>query len=225
MKKLFIFVLVVGLLAGCAARKPSGFLGDKSQYDQLQEDPEVSNAKLWRKPSLSSLADHYDAVIVEPVQLLIPKEVLDENELTPEELEMIKTFFHDSLVRELGKVTNVVQQPGPNVLRLEIAITSVDEATKALTAVTAVVPVSVAVSFISKAVTGEHTNVGETTIEAFARDSITGEVVAKFSEVKTGNKYSLYNYERLGQVKNAIDEWAESMRKRLEGARKRTAEK
>jgi len=225
MRKLFILVLAVGLLAGCSARKQSGFLGDPSQYDQLQEDPELDNAKLWRKPGVGEITAKYEAVIIDPVQLWIPKEVLDDNDVTLEELETLKKFFHEALVRELGKVTTVVHRPGPKVLRLELAITGVRDTPKVMNAITSVVPVGVVISFTSKAVTGEHVNVGEAAIEAIARDSMTGEVLAKFSDVKTGNKYSLYNYERLGQAKNAIDEWAETVRKRLEGVKKRTAEK
>ncbi|OBQ57633.1 DUF3313 domain-containing protein [Halodesulfovibrio spirochaetisodalis] len=219
MRKLLVFVLLLGLVTGCAARKPSGFLGDNSQYEQLQEDPEVSNAKLWRKPGMGALADNYTAVMIAPVKLLISKEVQEDNDLTPEELEMLKTFFHDALVRELGKVVTVVDNAGPEVLTLELAITNVKETPKVMNAVSSVLPVGVAITFVSKAVTGEHRNVGETVIEAKARDSVSGEVVATFSEVNTGNKYSLYNYERLGQVKNAIDEWAENMRDRLESKR------
>lgn len=225
MKKVVILILAMVLLAGCSTRRQSGFLGDENQYDQLQEDPGMDNAKLWRKPGIGRLADHYDAVIVEPVQLWIPQEVIDNNDVTIEELQMLTKFFHDALVRELSKVTNVVQQPGPKVLRLELAITAVRDTPKVMNAVSSVLPVGVVISFTSKAVTGEHVNVGEVAIEAIARDSMNGEVLAKFSDVKTGNKYSAYNYERLGQAKNAIDEWAETMRKRVEESRDRRAKK
>ncbi|SIO11792.1 DUF3313 domain-containing protein [Halodesulfovibrio marinisediminis] len=217
MKKMFVILIAVFMLAGCSSRQPSsGFLGEQTKYAELQEDPTLENAKVWRKPGVGRIVDNYDAVIVAPVELWLPQETIENSNISLEELQMLAQFFHDALVRELSKVTKVVDKPGPRVLRIELAITYVKETDKVMNAITSVVPVGVVVSYTSRAVTGKHTNVGEIAIEAIGRDSMSGEVVGMYSDVKSGGKYSSANYERLGQAKSAIDEWAETMRKRFE---------
>lgn len=217
MKKIFVILIGALLLAGCSSRQPSsGFLGDQEKYATLEQDPSLNNAKVWRKPGVGRIVDNYDAVIVAPVELWLPQETIEKGNISLEELQMLAQFFHDALVRELSKVTKVVEKPGPRVLRVELAITYVKETDKVMNAITSVVPVGVVVSYTSRAVSGKHLSVGEIAIEAIGRDSMTGEVVGMFSDVKSGDKYSSANYKRLGQAKSAIDEWAETMRKRFE---------
>lgn len=105
----------LGFVAGCAApvEKPteSGFLSD---YSKLQEIDE--NYLIYSEGRTSD----YSKFIVDPVIMLYKHPEGEEPEFTDEELEELKTYFHDQVTEELTKDGGyqIVTAAGPDIARI-----------------------------------------------------------------------------------------------------------
>jgi hypothetical protein len=99
--------------------RQSGFLGDYSGFKPLKK---VRGATGYAKPDLD--LSGYDQIIVDPVTVMIGKEV-ENSGVTVADLQYLGEDFHQALVSELGKSFKIVEQPGPGVLHLRAALTDV----------------------------------------------------------------------------------------------------
>ncbi|UZP66344.1 DUF3313 domain-containing protein [Desulfovibrio mangrovi] len=221
MKQSIWLLCLLVFMAGCSAKQvpEEGFLGDGFTYSLLREDPSLDGAYAWRTPGMDMVAAHYDQFIINDVELWLPEQMADESGIALEELQELTVAMREALVITLGTDYPVVDDPGPRVARLEIAITEVQESKPVMNTITSILPVGIVLSFAKKAVTGDHANVGAIAVEMKVRDSMTGKRLAMFRDRKSGDKYSTDNYKKLGQAKTAIQEWAELVRKRMDEAR------
>jgi hypothetical protein len=105
--------LAAFLLAGCAS-KYSGFL-DSSIYPKLKPG-ENEGSEIWLKDGADLRTYHY--LLIDPVQCVAPK-----SKLTPEQEKKATDAFRRILVEEVDPFYPVVDKPGPNVLRVRIALT------------------------------------------------------------------------------------------------------
>jgi len=117
-------IRVVSVLAlacavlGCAATpRGSGFLADTQSLSQVPEHPGTWR---WIKPGLDLRP--YDKVMIDPVELgLAPASVAQS--LHPESRERYAAEFTEVLRAKIAPFYEVVEIPGPNTLRLRIALT------------------------------------------------------------------------------------------------------
>ncbi len=212
-KRLFVVTAVLAaaiFMTGCAGKgtiEPTGFLSDYSklktgQGDQALKryvDPDVDFSK-YRKVMIDKVIFYFQG---------------DSKEIgiNPDELKMLADYFERSLVEKLQDAYPVVTIPGPDVLRIRVAITHVKAGNPVLGAASAVLPVGVAVNALSNVTTGESVNVGEATIEAEFLDSETGKVVAAIMDRRVGSTYSTGSVKgKWGHAKQAFDQWAKKLR-------------
>jgi hypothetical protein len=118
-------LISAALLSGCASTSPppqSGFLGD---YSQLQPAQDREGVMLYidRRADLRP----YTKLLFDPVQVLATAPA-DQAQLAPDVLQRIGGQFQASLRRELAPVYQVVDVPGPDVLRVRSAITNIQPA-------------------------------------------------------------------------------------------------
>ncbi|HDY90454.1 MAG TPA: DUF3313 family protein, partial [bacterium] len=78
--------------------------------------------------------------------------------------------------------------PGPDVMRLRIAITDVVANNPGMGAISTVMPVGLVFSTIKKGITGTHTGVGRASIEVEILNSTDNERIAAAIDMRPGGK-------------------------------------
>lgn len=192
-----IAVAVVGFLflQGCAkAPVRSEFIKTSVELVPCAENKD----KLWWEKSGFNW-HNYQRILLDPISIVgdaAANEALKDNE----ELSSLITYYHDTLVEKLGPEYQVVNNPGPDVLRIRVAIADIDTSSPILNAVTT------AALFVPL-------DMGGASIEVEFLESQTGELLAAMAERKMGTPLQLMSsFSELGHVKNAIEQWAEELK-------------
>ena len=214
--KVFIIMVLFGLtgfLIGCQSKnvKHSGFLTD---YAKLQPGPK--DGADWRYIKSGVDFRRYDKLMVDHIVFYF-KEDSKYKGIHPEELQELADAFHQALTEALKGAYPIVEDPGPDVLRLRAAITDLKTSNPGLNTVTSIIPVGLAISHIKKGMTGTHANVGAATIEAELLDSQTNTRLAMAVDEKAGEKYKIISgMDKWGHAKGAFEFWAQRIRKWLD---------
>jgi hypothetical protein len=161
----------------------------------------------------------YSKIVIEPVAVALAADSTGQA-VDPAELSNLARYFRDALVLAVQERYPVVEESGPEVLRLRAAITDVVPTRPVLnTAGTLVVPARVA-SAGKRAITGTHLFVGEVAIEAELLDSARGTRLIALVDRKAGDKLGLKRGATTwGHVAKAFREWAVAFRVRLDRER------
>lgn len=213
-----LLVLTCGMLAGCASAPkgaPSGFLGN---YPQFQPGPPDGVDQISIKPGMD--LSTYRRVMVDEVQFYL-KEGAAAQGLQASELQELADTFHRAVFEALGTNYPLVTEPGPDVLRIRLAITDIETSRPAMNGIATVLPVGLAVSVAKKAATGAYTGVGGASMEVEFLDSLTNERLAAAIDTFNGSKMS--GFSKLGATKEAFEFWAERLRITLDRAHGGTA--
>jgi hypothetical protein len=92
-----------------------------------------------------------------------------------------------ALVNAINKKYPVVAEPGPDVMRVRVAIVGLKQSNPVLSAISTVIPVGEGISIIKKGATGSWSGSGATQAEVLFLDSMTNEVIgAGYDEYKAG---------------------------------------
>jgi hypothetical protein len=208
-------LLLAALLTACGptiqARrvKPSGFLGD---YSHMRKGKEGEALRVYTKPGLSLKG--YDKLIIDPITLWADR-TKSQRSLSSSDRHAVVNYFHVVLHKKLSKDYKIVQQAGPGVLRLRVAITDAKASNVTLDTISTVVPQMLLVSSVKELVTGTPSFVGSVAVEAELLDSATGERLAAAVDKRTGQKELMGVTSKWDDVDEACDYWAEKMRARL----------
>lgn len=192
-------VLLLAALLGCAARRPaqppdmSGFLDD---YSQLRPGGAGEASLVYLNPKANWRA--YDAVLVEPVSLWRSgRKSLDP--VPQEDLLRLAADFEAAVLRRLGEGFRIVEQPGPGVMRIRLAITEARAADPILDILTARGGAPGAHPGGAGPLAPETRRFVEgAEIEGEIRDAQTGEILAQGIDRR-----------RVGPLAAAIDTWAD----------------
>jgi hypothetical protein len=217
------------LLPGCASTKEasgpkySGFLSE-SDYAQLKPEAEGSKVEKYINPQAD--LKKYDKFIIERIIVYLKNDA-DYKGIDPDAVKAMTDYFHEALVRELGSDYAVVTEPGPDVLRLKIAITDLVPTKTGMTVIMLVTPYAtvadLAAGAASRGGAGSPPYLGHAAIEVAGIDSETLQTVFAYVEERYGKKYDAENpgsyfkaYTEWGYVKQAFDYWAKKLRTRLD---------
>jgi hypothetical protein len=189
------FSLLVTSAAFALEKSQTGFL---TNYAQLRIDED--GAARYVNPA-KSLAE-YNKFLVEPVAVFLPEGKM----IYPGDLQALAQYFHDKAVQELRAAGyQVVGQPGPDVLRVRVALTDVVAAKKAMN-----------IHPLTK-ITGIGT--GGAAMEAEAVDSVTGERIIAVVDAKSGDRMSMVEgLDTYGHAKQAMDQWVARFVQRLKSS-------
>lgn len=178
----------------------SGFLGD---YSQLKPDPEFDGALRWANPNVT-LAD-YSTFIVDPVVVqFAPND--EGTALSPDELKELTDHFRTEAIAALSEKYTVVDEPGPGVLRIRAAITSVET--------------TVPIMNIHPAMKLSGLGLGGASMEAEAIDSVSGERIVAIVDSQQGNRMSITEgLQTLGHAKQVMSYWVERAVENLQKVR------
>jgi Protein of unknown function (DUF3313) len=185
----------------------SGFLGD---YTKLQVGGENQAAYRYVNPSVNW--SQYHAVIVAPVTFWGS----DNSKVSPEDQETLCDYFRKSLIDHLGKTYQIVDQPGPGVMKIEVALVDPEAATPVLRTASVIIPQARLLSRVKQFATGSFSFVGGARAEAKITDSQSGEILAEaVDERMGGNSLQTAATWQWGDVERVMDYWSELMDKRL----------
>jgi hypothetical protein len=127
-------------------------------------------------------------------------------------------YFQQSLKENLGKKFQVVDEAGPGVMTLTVALTDAESATPVLRSISMIVPQARLLSSISRLATGTFPFVGGAQVEAKLEDSVSGQVLAAIVDKRLGAGSATAGFQwRWGDVQSAMDFWSETAATRLSG--------
>jgi hypothetical protein len=195
-----------------AAARQSGFLKD---YAKLKADPKLEDTVLAYVAADPKMAlRNYVGVVVDPVDVYLATDA-DASKVPALGMEAISKYFHHALVKAVGDVYPVVQQPGPLVMRLRAAVVGVDAGSE--------IPASGKAEDAKNALT-RAVNVNRAYIELELTDSVTGEVLAAAVDKATlaaGSEVGSPTFsrdEKYAAARLAFDAWASRVRNFLDAA-------
>lgn len=212
---LSVFGLFIGA-GGCATRQtgkaqPSGFLGD---YSQLAPGGEGEAQLRYVNPN----ADwkQYHSVLIDTPMVYTDSETTN---LTKADQKRLTDKLHDALEAALETNFEIVDEPGPGVLRVRTAITEAQGSKLLLNAATGLVPQLRMPTMIVGMATNTTVFVGKCSVEAEIVDSATGRRLAAAVDQRAGTKDPSNMLDKWADLESAFKEWAEMMRARLESLR------
>jgi hypothetical protein len=219
-----LFLLLSGIALAKEEAKPkySGFLSD---YSQLKPESDGSKALKYVNPQADM--KKYKKFIVERIIVWL-KEDAEYKGIDPDAMKALTDYFHAAIVRELGSDYSIVTEPGPDVLRLRVAITDLTPTKTAVSLIVLATPFGsvpdLASGIASKGGAGSAPYLGHAAIEVEGIDSASLQSVFSYVEQRYGRKYDAENpaggylnaYKEWGYVKGAFDYWAKKFRARLD---------
>ena len=204
------------LVQGCAPTQQartvesSGFLG--TDYARLREGGE-GQALLVYRDSKADFAS-YDKVRLDPVTIWKSgKSAFDG--LSATDRQKLADNLYVVLGKELAEDYKLVDQPGPGVLRIQVALTDARASSPVMDTISTVLPIGLAVSQTTALITGEPSFVGEAQVEAKVTDGATGALLAAAIDRRVGGKSVSGSINSWDDVNESFEYWAKQLRYRL----------
>jgi Protein of unknown function (DUF3313) len=225
MHKMMGAILVLMLVVtGCAATQEaksvekSGFLGDYSllkegERSTIAESAEDQALLVYRNPA----ADwrKYRKIQLDPVTVWMSGKDSQLKDVSVEDRQRLAALLWSKLDESLRKDYEMTSQAGPDVLRIQAAITEAGESNAVLDTVTSIVPQTRMLSGMKSLATGVSAFTGSASVEFKATDSVTGAILAEAVDRRGGTKSLSGVTNSWNDVEEAYRFWAEKMRYRL----------
>lgn len=231
----------VAAAAGSTADAPTfgdyqtkGFLSD---YSKISTTKSATGAFEYRAPPAEM--GKYNKLLVDRIKLFF-KEDSEYKGIDPDELKSLTDYFYQAIEKAVGDAYPMVKEAGPDVLRLRIAVTDLVPNKPEASVATLVVPflwLGDAGTGVAKGDAGTTMFTGEATVEMEAMDSVSSQQLGAFIETEAGKKYNwtegvskgvtsyVNAYSKWKYTKQAMDDWAQLLRKRLDEAHGKTTDK
>ena len=217
---MLVFMLVV---TGCASTQgaksveKSGFLGDYSRLKEgkrsmMSEGAEDQALLFYKNPA----ADwrKYKKVILEPVTVWMSQKDSQLKDVSVEDRQRLAALLWSKLDESLRKDYEMTNQAGPDVVRIQTAITEAGESHAVLDTVTSIVPQTRLLSGVKSLATGVSAFTGSASVEVKVTDSATGAILFEGVDRRGGTKSLSGVTNSWNDVEEAYRFWAEKMRYR-----------
>ena len=197
LKILNIMVISLCLTAGAAYAKQeySGFLVD---YSQLKPGPKGGVAKVYRKEGVDY--KKYSKIMMDHVVFFF-KDDAAEKGIDPLEMAELSHKFHQAAKDALSGAYPMVEESGPDVMRVRVAITDLELPKRT-------------VGMLKSIMTGKGPGLGEISMEFESLDSVTGQRIAAGVDQRTGTR--LESLRRFSTAEDAFKFWAQRLRLRMD---------
>jgi len=207
------FMLLIALFAGCAQNKQarkvgtSGFLGD---YSMLQEGKAGEALLLYLNPNADWAS--YDKILFESVTIWHGEDSkLDD--VPKNDLQHLANYLHTAIVTKLRTDYEIVKEPGPDVLRVRMAITDAEKSKDVLDVFLTMEQQDLHLPG-DKVMTVDASSVaGRVEIEGEITDAKSGVMLAAAVDNRSGSKSDLKV--SWNDVEQAFQYWAERLNQRL----------
>ena len=208
-------LLVLG--AGCATTKQAkledstavcGFLGDACQM--LKPGQKGEAAERWINSSAQFT--QYNKVMIATVGFF----GADASKVSTKDQQALTDFFYKSLNEELSKKYQVVDQPGPGVAKVQVAILDAEAATPGMRSISMAVPQLRMLTSIASLGTENFPFAGGVEAAFKLTDSATGQTLAAAVDRRMGASAMRAAAQwQWGDAENAIKAWAEQIAARM----------
>jgi uncharacterized protein DUF3313 len=193
-----------------ALSAPTG-VGFLSDYSQLKPGREGQAQWIYIDPQAQW--SKYDKVIIDPVTFIASSD----SKVSAEDQQKLANYFYNQLKEQLAQKVTIVDQPDPDVLRLQVALTDAEGATPGLRSVSVVIPQARLLNMIQSAGTGSYAFVGSASCEGQVTDSVTGQRLAAWIDKREGGlAISSAAQWKWGDAEHAMDYWAKKLAARYE---------
>jgi len=204
-----ILLVVIGLAVAASTGfaediKYSGFLGNPSVYSLLKPGPEGGAKLRWLKDGMDP--KKYDKFMVDSVIFFLSDQA-DYKGIDPQEMKDLCDEFNKALVAAFKDKYPIVAEPGPNVMRIRVAITDIKPSRPGVSTVTSIIPVGLGVSLVKKGATGGWAGSGETGMEMMVLDSMTDEIIALAVDQRKAEFEQRFS--KWGSATDAFKFWSE----------------
>jgi len=217
MKAFYTILAVVMILTGCSTTyqankvETTGFLGD---YSRLQEGKSDQSLLVYHNPDLLQLCKEHTKVMLDPVTIWVNDEYSIQD-IPEEDQQKLTDFLYESVKEALSEDYEFVTYPGPDVMRIRVAITEAEGSWIVLDTLTSIHPGTVALSGLKQLAVGSGTFVSKTAIEFSIEDSISREPLIEGIDRRSGGKNWVKKFNSWGKVEASYDFWAEKLQKFL----------
>jgi hypothetical protein len=185
----------------------SGFLGD---YSHLQ--PGGPGQALYRYINPNVTWSQYNAIMIEPVTFWGG----EDSSVSAKDQELLCTYFYNKMRQDLVKYFSVVNEAGPGVMKLQVAITDASAATPVLRTASVVIPQARLLNKMTELATGSFAFVGSARGEMKLTDSVSGTILAEALDQRLGgNSIQTAATWQWGDSERVIDQWCELMATKL----------
>ena len=212
-RKIILALLVALFFTGCATKKTaevadfSGYIGD---YDGLEKTTDELGHEVLRWQSSDFISGVYESLMMD--EIVFYPEPKPTPQISEELLIEIREYANAVFLHEVSKVVPVTSQPGPDVLRMRMAITGVSTSAQGLKGYEYIPFAAIAAGVTSAS--GARDRDAFMVVETELLDSMTGERM--FIEVfkKKAKKLLENDTEKvtLDTVRDLIDDGAEQSR-------------
>jgi len=233
MKVLRTLLIVAGLasLAGCAtssqarSTKASGFLGD---YRSLLQPGKPGEEELLVYKNPDARWPEYKKIWLKPTTIWDdPHWKLTKDDR--KDLQKLVDSFHSALLQKLSADYTMVEQAGPEVLTIEVALTNGQPTNVELKFLSKGVPYGGEAAYLWTFITGKPPFVGEASIEFMVKDGERGSLLAAGSDRRVGadtiiggTSLNKEYFDTWGDVKHSLDYWTDEVVYRLCALRQAT---
>jgi hypothetical protein len=185
-----------------------GFLG--SACDRLTPGEQGQPALRYVNPHANWT--QYTKLLIEPVTFWGS----DTTKVSAADQQALLDYFQQVLREQLETKFQLVDQPGPGVMRLQVALTDAEAATPGLRTVSMIIPQARALNTLKYAATGTYAFVGEAQAEMKLTDAANGQVLAEAVDRRVGGgAISTAAQWQWGDAENAMKAWATQMAQRF----------
>jgi hypothetical protein len=213
-------ILLTGVLSACSATSqgqvalqqetpagqtaPTGaaqFLGSDAAL--LQPGAEGQAAYVYINPNVQW--SNYKKVMLKPVEFWDNPDT----SVSPDDQKMLTSYFYNSLQKNLQQNFTLVDQPGPGVITVAVAIINATGATPGLRSVSLVVPQARILNYAQSLATGHAAFAGSAEAAFKATDSSSGTLLAESVDKRIGGM-AVANAAQIqwGDAESAMDYWS-----------------
>jgi len=154
----------------------------------------------------------YNKVMIDPVTFWSGSST----RVSPSDQQTLVNYLSQQLHTQLGQKFEIVYQPGPGVMKLDVALVDMSSATPMLRTITMIVPQARVLSSLKYLATGSFPFVGGAQAELKITDSVSGQVLGLFVDKRIGGGAISNAFQwRWGDAENAVNHWAELAATRL----------
>lgn len=193
--------LALSATACASFSKQSGFLG--GYYKDLQPGPEGGAKQRWLKPGVDF--SKYDKVMLDSVRFYLAADSEDLG-IDPEQMKELADAFNKELVNALKDKYPIVAEPGPDVVRIRVALTGIKQSRPVLSGISSVTPPGIVISTVKKLSTGSWAGSGATRAELMAIDTMSDEVIAVGVDEQSAGFTERFS--KYGSAEEAFKFWA-----------------
>lgn len=205
-------------LCGCTSTyqkrsvEGSGFLGD---YSQLKDRGGDTAMLSYIAPKVDFR--EYNKIMIDPIRAYAKDKDSSMAKMSKEDQKRLLNYFDAALREQLKTDYILVNQPGPGVLRLRVAVTEAKGSKVVLDTLSSVMPPAIVVGAAKKIITGTNLAVGSIGAECEGVDSVTGKRLFAAVDARAGRKYT-FKFDKFSKwhtAEDAFDFWAKQLETRL----------